>query len=46
MPILLPSSPRYIFTKLEKIARAIFHPDDDALLNYLHEDGEVIEPEF
>jgi len=40
------ASPRYIFTKLEKITRAIFHPDDDALLNYLHEDGETIEPEF
>ena len=40
------ASPRYIFTKLEKITRAIFHPDDDALLTYLHEDGESIEPEF
>jgi len=39
-------SPRYIFTKLEKITRAIFHPDDDALLTYLHEDGDSIEPEF
>lgn len=39
-------SPRYIFTKLEKITRAIFHPDDDPLLSYLHEDGESIEPEF
>jgi len=40
------ASPRYIFTKLEKITRAIFHPDDDALLHYLHDDGESIEPEF
>lgn len=40
------ASPRYIFTKLEKITRAIFHPDDDALLNNLHEDGETIEPEY
>ena len=28
------ASARYIFTRLEKITRAIFHPDDDALLNY------------
>jgi DNA topoisomerase-2 len=40
------ASPRYIFTKLEKITRAIFHPDDDALLNYLFDDGMSIEPEF
>jgi len=40
------ASPRYIFTKLEKITRAIFHPADDALLNYLNDDGQSIEPEF
>lgn len=40
------ASPRYIFTKLEKITRTIFHPDDDALLNYLNDDGMPIEPEF
>ena len=40
------ASARYIFTKLEKIARAIFHPDDDALLNYLNDDGYSIEPEY
>ena len=28
-----------VFTRLEKIARTIFHPDDDALLNYLNDDG-------
>ena len=40
------ASPRYIFTKLEKITRTIFHPDDDAILTYLHEDGDSIEPEY
>eukprot|EP00559_Dactyliosolen_fragilissimus_P003213 CAMPEP_0184868400 /NCGR_PEP_ID=MMETSP0580-20130426/30253_1 /TAXON_ID=1118495 /ORGANISM="Dactyliosolen fragilissimus" /LENGTH=1472 /DNA_ID=CAMNT_0027369251 /DNA_START=95 /DNA_END=4513 /DNA_ORIENTATION=- len=40
------ASARYIFTKLEKITRAIFHPDDDALLTYLEDDGDSIEPEF
>lgn len=40
------ASPRYVFTKLEKITRAIFHPDDDELLNYLSDDGVTIEPEY
>jgi DNA topoisomerase-2 len=40
------ASPRYIFTKLEAIARTIFHPDDDELLNYLQDDGSNIEPRF
>lgn len=40
------ASPRYIFTKVEAIARAIFHPDDDELLTYLNDDGSNIEPEF
>ena len=40
------ASPRYIFTKLEPITRLIFHPDDDAQLNYLSDDGSSIEPEF
>ena len=40
------ASARYIFTRLEKIARTIFHPDDDALLNYLNDDGLSVEPEF
>jgi DNA topoisomerase-2 len=40
------ASPRYIFTSLEPVARAIFHPDDDELLNYLNDDGSSIEPQF
>jgi DNA topoisomerase II len=40
------ASPRYVFTKLEPITRCIFHPDDDALLEYLDEDGQNIEPTF
>jgi DNA topoisomerase-2 len=40
------ASPRYVFTRLEKIARLIFHPDDDPLLSYLNDDGLSIEPEF
>ena len=40
------ASPRYIFTKLAAITRAVFHPDDDPILNYLEEDGCDIEPEY
>ncbi len=38
------ASPRYIYTKLSTIARKIFHPDDDPLLDYIVEDGMTIEP--
>ncbi|TXT08989.1 hypothetical protein VHUM_02463 [Vanrija humicola] len=40
------ASPRYIFTNTSRMTRAVFHPADDALLNYLVEDGHQIEPEF
>ncbi|GMH34212.1 hypothetical protein BSKO_02046 [Bryopsis sp. KO-2023] len=40
------ASARYICTKLTKIARCIFHPDDDITLKYLEEDGIKIEPEW
>src|SRR6056300_1124089 len=40
------SQTRYIFTKLTKDARKIFDPNDDAILNYLDDDGRPIEPDF
>jgi DNA topoisomerase-2 len=40
------ASPRYIFTKLENVARKVFHPDDDFVLNYLDDDGQSIEPNY
>jgi DNA topoisomerase-2 len=40
------ASARYIFTKLEPITRAIFHPDDDELLSYINDDGVTVEPEY
>ena len=40
------SQTRYIFTKLTKQARKIFDPRDDAVLNYLDDDGRSIEPDF
>jgi DNA topoisomerase-2 len=39
------SSPRYIFTSLNKITRHIFRQEDDSLLNFLDDDGFKIEPE-
>lgn len=40
------ASARYIFTALPAMTRKIFHPSDDALLNYLNDDGQNIEPEW
>lgn len=37
---------RYIFTKLSKVTRYIFHPDDDDLLMYISSEGMLIEPEY
>jgi DNA topoisomerase-2 len=39
------ASPRYIFTKLDPLARLVFHKDDEALINYLDDDGLSIEPD-
>ena len=40
------ASPRYIFTRLTKIARMIFPEYDDYILDYLNDDGQSIEPKF
>jgi DNA topoisomerase-2 len=40
------SSPRYIFTRLEKITRLIYPEMDDPILNYLNDDGMIVEPQF
>ena len=40
------SSPRYIFTCLEKITRCIFMEQDDHVLKYLADDGTPVEPQF
>ena len=40
------SQTRYIFTKLTKEARKLFDSRDDAILNYLDDDGRTIEPDF
>ncbi|GER25873.1 DNA topoisomerase 2 [Striga asiatica] len=38
------ASARYIFTCLSPITRFLFHINDDALLHYLSEDGQSVEP--
>jgi len=40
------ASERYIFTQLNKITRTLFPPADDAILDYLNDDGTLVEPIF
>jgi DNA topoisomerase-2 len=40
------ASERYIFTQLNKLTRAIFPVEDDAILDYLNDDGTPVEPIF
>ena len=40
------ASERYIFTMLNPLTRSIFPEADDAILNYLNDDGTLVEPEF
>ena len=40
------SQTRYIFTRLSGNTRKIYDPRDDAVLNYLDDDGRLIEPEY
>ena len=40
------ASERYIFTKLNHITRFIFKKADDAILQYLDDDGTMVEPIF
>ena len=40
------ASPRYIFTKMSDILPLLFNGADNALLKYLDDDGEKIEPEW
>ena len=40
------ASERYIFTLLNSLARTIFPDIDDTVLNYLDDDGTIVEPEY
>lgn len=37
---------RYIFVELSKSAKKIFNTADDPILNYLEDDGDIIEPDY
>jgi DNA topoisomerase-2 len=38
------ASERYIFTQLNKLTRLIYRSEDDAILTYLDDDGQSVEP--
>ena len=40
------ASSRYIFTRLAPQTRKIFNPSDNAVLSYVMDDGQQVEPEF
>ena len=40
------ASPRYIFTKMESLTPLLFREEDDVLLEYVVDDGDVVEPTF
>ena len=40
------SSPRYIFTKLQSYTKTIFNSNDNNQLNFLNDDGMLIEPQY
>ena len=40
------ASERYIFTCLNSLTRAIFPEADDAVLDYIDDDGQLVEPEY
>jgi DNA topoisomerase-2 len=40
------ASERYIFTELNDITRNIFKKEDDNILNYLNDDGNMVEPDW
>lgn len=40
------ASPRYIFTKMDMLTDLIFREEDDILLDYIVDDGDVVEPKF
>ena len=40
------ASPRYIYTKMEPLTPLLFREEDDVLLDYVEDDGDVLEPTF
>jgi DNA topoisomerase-2 len=39
------AAPRYIFTELNKMVRAVVKKEDDPILSYTEDDGQTVEPE-
>lgn len=40
------ASPRYIYTVLSPLAKTVFREEDAAVLTYLDDDGQIVEPEY
>ena len=40
------ASARYVFTNLNKITRKIFKEEDDHIVDYLEDDGQIVEPKY
>jgi DNA topoisomerase-2 len=40
------ASERYIFTLLNPLTRSLFIDTDDSVLDYVNDDGQIVEPEF
>lgn len=40
------ASPRYIFTRVDRIVKLIFPEIDNNLLDYINDDGDIVEPEY
>ena len=40
------ASERYIFTQLNKLTRLLFRQEDDAVLSYIDDDGQMVEPVY
>lgn len=40
------ASARYIYTKLEAMTDYIFRNEDDPILTYVNDDGDIVQPEF
>jgi DNA topoisomerase-2 len=40
------ASERYIFTQLGRLTRLIFRQEDDAVLSYINDDGQLVEPMY
>ena len=40
------ASPRYIWTYMTNLTQALFHPDDNDILEYNYDDNQKIEPKY